>query len=56
MTIISEFQSIRASLSAASGEDFAVAGLWSALGMCVSALFVLAGFATEIGAFQAIAW
>jgi hypothetical protein len=56
MTIISEFQSPRASLSAGIDSDFAVVGLWSALGLCVSALFVMAGFASEIGAFQAIAW
>ena len=56
MTLISEFQSTRASLSAAIDGDFAVVGLWSAIGLCVSALFVAAGFAGEIGAFQAIAW
>lgn len=56
MTLISEFQSTRASLSAAIDSDFAVVGLWSALGLCVSALFVTAGYAGEFGAFQAIAW
>jgi hypothetical protein len=56
MTLISEFQSTRASLSAAIDSDLAVVGLWSALGLCVSALLVMAGFAGEIGAFQAIAW
>lgn len=56
MTLISEFQSTRASLSAAIDGDFAVVGLWSALGLCGSALFMMAGFASEISAFQAIAW
>jgi hypothetical protein len=46
-------RSTRASLSAASDSDFAVVGLWSALGLCVSTLFMMAGFA---GAFQGIAW
>ena len=56
MTLISEFQSTRASLATVIDGDVAVVGLWSALGLCVSALFVMAGFASEISAFQAIAW
>jgi hypothetical protein len=56
MMTISEFQSTRASSSVGVDRDFAVVGLWSALGLCLSALFMVAGFASEIGALQAIAW
>ena len=59
MTIISEFQSARANSSAiealANG-DIAVVSLWSVLGLCISVVFVMAGFTADVGVFQAIAW